>query len=523
MQDKETKQNSSRPNILLLTSDQQHWSTLGVINEKIKTPNLDRLCKEGVRFTRAYTNHPLCTPSRASIITGMYPSSHGAWCIGVHLPEDVPTVGQAFQNEGYSTTLIGKAHFQPQKDSPGHPSIESGEKVKDLDFWRNFHGPWYGFEHVETMRNHADGWLTGSHYGVWLEDVKGVPDWRKYTDNPVDSGVPNKPDWYWEGPNRRRHSWEIPEELHYGSWLAESTMANIDRCCEEGRPFFMWTSFPDPHPPYLVPEPWASMYDPEAMELDDFDATDFNSMPPHYGMTQDAGADWSVYEENGLGIHGAHNHLHDPDELKKDLAVYYGMISKMDHDIGKILNHLDAKGLTENTLVVFSSDHGHYIGQHGLVSKGPFHFEDGLRVPFIVRHPKRLPAGSVNDSLQCLLDLPETFLAAAGIDIPGEMQGVNQYPVWMGNQESARDYVIIENRNQPTKFNSRTFVTKRYKLTMYMNQPYGELFDLEDDPCERRNQWDNAEYAAVKHRLMQKWLNAEMRREPTRMPRVSEA
>ena len=105
---------------------------------------------------------------------GMYPSWHGAWSIGVHLPEDVPTVGEVFQEHGYATALTGKAHFQPQRNTPGYVPIETGEKVKDLDFWRGFHGSWYGFEYLEMLRNHGDGWLNGSHYAVWLEDEKGI-------------------------------------------------------------------------------------------------------------------------------------------------------------------------------------------------------------------------------------------------------------------------------------------------------------------------------------------------------------
>lgn len=132
---------SKQPNILLITSDQQHWSTLGFLNPKIKTPNLDRLAREGANFSRAYCPNPTCTPTRASIITGLYPSVHGAWSLGTKLPEDVPTVGDVFQQHGYATTLIGKAHFQPLASTPKQTSIECQPTLRDLDFWRSFHGP----------------------------------------------------------------------------------------------------------------------------------------------------------------------------------------------------------------------------------------------------------------------------------------------------------------------------------------------------------------------------------------------
>jgi len=145
----------ARPNILFITSDQQHYSTLGVVNERIRTPALDRLCAEGTRFDRAYCVNPTCTPTRASWITGLYPSQHGAWSLGTKLFEDVPTLGDALTELGYHTALIGKAHFQPLATRYGMESIECQPVLRDLDFWRRFHGPWYGFRHVETARMHG--------------------------------------------------------------------------------------------------------------------------------------------------------------------------------------------------------------------------------------------------------------------------------------------------------------------------------------------------------------------------------
>ncbi len=157
---------TEQPNILLITSDQQHWNTLGVANPRIQTPALDRLCAEGTRFERAYCNNPVCTPSRATIITGMYPAWHGAWTIGVKLAEDVPTVGDVFQRHDYATSLIGKAHFQPLASTPDQTSLECQPVLRDLDFWRGFHGPWYGFQRVEVARNHANEALVGQHYAI---------------------------------------------------------------------------------------------------------------------------------------------------------------------------------------------------------------------------------------------------------------------------------------------------------------------------------------------------------------------
>ena len=167
------------PNILLITSDQQHFDTIGATNPHLQTPALDRLCREGTRFNRAYCANPVCSPSRSTIITGQYPAWHGCWTIGVKLPEDVPTVGDALQAAGYDTTLIGKAHFQPLNSTPDQTSLEAQPTLRDLPFWKNFTGPWYGFNHIELARNHADESHVGQHYALWMEE-KGLANWRDY-------------------------------------------------------------------------------------------------------------------------------------------------------------------------------------------------------------------------------------------------------------------------------------------------------------------------------------------------------
>jgi uncharacterized sulfatase len=222
-------------------------------------------------------------------------------------------------------------------------------------------------------------------------------------------------------------------------------------------------------------------------------------------------------------LHGFHSHLHTEEELRRSIASYYGMLSLIDYEIGRILDYLDAAGLAENTLVVFTSDHGHFLGQHGLIAKGAFHYEDVLRVPMIVRWPGRVPAGAVSDSLQSLIDYPQTFLAAAEIEAPGVMQGVNQLDVWCGQQAAARDYALVENRHNPTTVHLRTLITARYKLTIYRNADYGELFDLVADPDEHCNHWDDPAYASVKAELLLKFVQAEIQREPTRMARITHA
>lgn len=510
----------TRPNILLITSDQQHYNTLGVTNPEIKTPALDRMAREGTRYTRAYCPNPTCSPTRASLITGLYPSSHGCWAIGVKLPEDVPTVGDHLQAHGYASILIGKAHFQPLASTPGLPSIESQPIMRDLDFWRAFHGPWYGFDHVETGRMHANESHAGQHYALWLEE-KGLTNWRDYF---VD--WPHRPDDKYAGPYYMRDAlaWDLPEELHHTHWIGERTIANMERCRAADQPFFLWASFFDPHPPYVVPEPWASMYDPARLTLPQHTPGEFDNMPPQYARALAEKPDWSDYQEpGGQSLHGFHSHRHTAAEMRRSLAAYYGMTSLIDQEVGRILDYLDANGLSENTLVIYTTDHGHFLGHHGLIAKGAFHYEDLLRLPMIVRQPGTVPAGQVSDALQSLVDYPQTFLAAAGIEIPGNMQGVNQLTVWQGKAAAARDWALVENRHNPTTVHLRTLVTERYKITVYRNADYGELFDLATDPGELHNRWADADYAAIKSELLLQFVQAEIQREGTRMPRITHA
>lgn len=517
-------------NILLITSDQQHWNTLGQFNPEIQTPALDKLASEGTTFTRAYCPNPTCTPTRASIITGKYPSQHGAYALGAKLPESEATVGERLGEAGYRTALVGKAHFQPLQSTEEYPSLEAYPTLQDLDFWENFDQPFYGFDHVELARNHTDEAHVGQHYALWMEE-KGLSEWRDYFLQPTGNVV------------AQRRRWLIPEQFHYNAWIAERGKALISRFHDAGEPFFLWASFFDPHPKYLAPEPWDTMYDPADIsvpavapgEHDGRGRVDTAPSPPHLQLTQQPDPDFSAWQEpNGSGCHGFHSHLHDRDELAKDIACYYGMISCMDKYIGEIIEHLDNLGLAENTLVVFTSDHGHYFGQHGLIAKGAFHYDDGLRVPMIARLPGKIPSGHISHTLQSLVDFAPTFLDFCGLEIPPDMTGISQQAVWgrlgsprdrpvetdpsNGDESDAvarrhchnREHVIIENRHQPTTLHLKTYIDQRHKITLYFNRDYGEIYDLRDDPDEICNLWSHHELRA---RLTEAFLRAEMLKE----------
>ncbi|MFW6270789.1 MAG: sulfatase [Bacillota bacterium] len=502
-----------KPNILLITSDQQHWNTLGAFNEEIETPNLDRLIEEGTTFKRAYCPNPTCTPTRASMITGKYPSQHGAYSLGTKLSEEEHTVGEDFQKNGYRTSLIGKAHFQPLDSTEEFESLEAYPTLQNLDFWKDFDEDFYGFEKVELARNHVDEAHVGQHYALWMEE-KGFDNWKDCFRKPTGNSEP------------QHGTWNIPEEYHYDTWIAERTNKVLEEYVENEENFFHWASFFDPHPPYLVPEPWDEMYDPDDITLPTKVEGEHENNPPHFQKTQEEDPGFSEYIGNNEGehaLHGFHSHLHDPEAMKKNIAVYYGMVSLMDKYIGKILDKLEELGIADNTVVVFTTDHGHLYGQHGLIAKGAFHYEDLLKVPFLVRYPGQIPAGKVNESMQSLVDLAPTLLNLCDIEVPRTMTGKDQSQAWLGKKEEVRDHIICENRHEPDTVHVKTDVDKRYKMTVYYNQEYGELFDLKKDPDEVNNLWDNPEYQELKKDLLLKFMWAEMGKEPLWMPRIANA
>lgn len=505
------------PNILLITSDQQHWNTIGAFNSEIKTPNLDRLVRDGMTFNRAYCPNPTCTPSRSSIITGMYPSQHGAWTLGTKLLEDRHTFGQDFSQSGYRTALVGKAHFQPLNSSEEYQSLEAYPTLQDLEFWKKYTGPFYGFDHVELARNHTNEAHVGQHYALWMEE-KGFKNWRNYFLPPTGTM-----------DSEQTYKWPIPEDYHYNNWIAERTNSLLEQYQSNGENFFLWSSFFDPHPEYLVPEPWDTMYDPDQLTIPSMEPGEHDKNPPHFSMTQEEDPDFSHLFESGFGLHGYGSHhyyaygnknrLTDYDR-KKLVAVYYGMISMMDKYIGKILDKLDELGISDNTMVVFTSDHGHLFGQHGLQAKGGFLYEDLIRLPFLVRFPGHVPAGKTSDAIQSLVDLAPTFLSFCNIPIPRTMTGVDQKKVWEGISGPARDHAICEFRHEEHTIHQKTCVDERYKITVYFNHTYGEIFDLEEDPQELHNLWDNPEYSTLKTNLLLKYIWAELGKEPVPMPRI---
>jgi arylsulfatase A-like enzyme len=277
----------SRPNILFISTDQQHYTALGVTDPHPQDAGARPAGARGdALHTRLLSQPDLLTDARLAhhrAVSGL------AWLLGDRrqAARRCADSGRHFQAHGYRSILVGKAHFQPLKSAPGSESIECQPTLRDLEFWRNFAGPWYGFDHIETARMHANEWLVGQHYALWMEE-KGLTNWRDYFQT-----WPPDPNDKYAGPYYMRDAlhWDLPEEFHHTHWIGERTIANIEQCAAQDQPFFLWASFFDPHPPYVVPEPWASMYDPADMQPGHYVEGEFAGMPPHFARTREQNPD----------------------------------------------------------------------------------------------------------------------------------------------------------------------------------------------------------------------------------------
>ncbi len=505
-------------NFIIITSDQQRLDALGKLNKLCPTPNLDKLADDGILFTDAYCPSPTCTPSRASLLTGQLPSRHGAYTIGTALDENAKGISHHFNDNGYNTALIGKAHFKQchlLKYNSDIESIESEPQVHEWERFKNWNGPYYGFKHVELVIGHTNEKKSGGmHYGLWLKE-QGIDLEKYFNYGQFDS-------FFGHG------KWDLPEEVHPSKWTADKSIEYIDKQIENEDNFMLWTSFQDPHAPMWVPSPWDTLVNPKDIPLPPEYPGDTDNKPPWYKAKNpgerngipDYDADTTTQWKHQPGIpHTMFDVFKDPEEIKKVTALYYGMTALMDHHIGRMIDHLKEKNLYDNTVIVFTSDHGDYLGHHGMWNKGLHTYDDIQKVPFIVRVPGNKKSGAQSKALQNLMDIAPTFSKLAGIPENRQYEGVDQSKVWMGQKEKATDWTLCEDRPTDIDFVQRTFITDDYKLVVYMKKEYGELYDRKKDPHQCNNLWDNSEYKDLKSELMLKMISAEMERERSYQPR----
>lgn len=509
---------SSSPNFIFIITDQHRADHLGCYgNPVVRTPNIDRLAARGTVFDRFYVATPVCMPNRASIMTGRMPSVHGARSNGVPLSLDAVTFPDLLSAHGYHTGLIGKIHLQNMEDKPALVKEPGGAGLKptpDLkeatrrsirgpeyqqerrSSWDNpEHGftlPYYGFQHVELCNHHAD-----ETYGDWSRWVAAqLPDYQNRV------GPRNaEPDARIEAPQ----AWKtrLPEELYSTHYIAERTVAFLEQQARDGggQPFFLQCSFPDPHHPFTPPGRYWDMYDPRAMQAPPTCHAPGPHTPPHVR--------W-VHEERAAGraaLDSPRLFAVDAREAREILALTYGMITMVDDAVGRIMQTLQTSGLADNTIVIFTSDHGDLMGDHGLMLKGPIHYQGLIRVPFIWCDPTAAD-GNRTQALGSSTDIAKTVLARAGLAGFNGMQGRDLAPAMRGGTDEL-DGIVVEEDNQRAYLGfdqpvrARTLVTPTHRLTLYRGAEWGELYDLQADPLEEHNLWDVPEAGALRGGLLE--------------------
>jgi len=501
-------------NIVLITTDQQRADSIGAYGNAVcQTPNLDRLAAAGTRFDACRTQNPYCQPSRATILTGTYPSTHGVTSNGIDLPDGAAddSVARVFGDAGYRTALIGKAHFAstyPVSPTRKLESVEGSALMAD-----DWNGPYFGFEHVELLlfgHNLRIAPLMGQWSWCFGPPPFGLHYARHLFRDGPEKGIerlrlmqPEAAGAVWDHTQTWRNA--LPEEEHPTTWIADRAVEWLGAV--EGA-FFTWISFSDPHHPMDGPHPWCDLYQPEDVieNLPEAHPEEFDAKPPIHRI-------WS------RGARGTPMEWANPGgatltrrELATMTAGYYGMVSQLDHAIGRIVEAIDARGLADNTLIMVTTDHGELLGDHQMVFKGPLHYEGLLRLPLIVRGPG-VTAGAVEREPVGTIDLAPTALAAAGVPVPESMEGRSLF------DGRRREHVLTENDHQMVfRLSLRTLTTDRYKLTWYRElDDTGELYDLVEDPGEIVNRWADPSYAAVRSDLMSTLLdtmNPSVRSEP---------
>ena len=460
----------SRPNILWICTDQQRYDTIGALgNPHVDTPNIDRLIAEGFALTHAYCQSPICTPSRASFLTGQYASAvHVTGNGNSHFPDTPPLVTKMLSDAGYDCGLIGKLHL-----SSAYRRIE--KRVDDgYRYWQYSHAP-------------RDDWETGHDYADWVRS-KGE----------VLGELIKSPDG-------------VPAELHQTTWCAEKTIEFMRE--QRDGPWLTCVNIYDPHPPFNPPKAYRDRFDPQAVNGPLFRESDLAQQAKLEAIDfQSKGRHPDAIEPHSPGKNPRAERGRDARTL---IAAYYAMIALIDDQIGRVIAALEDTGQRDNTLVIFTSDHGEMLGDHGLLKKGCRFYEGLVRVPLIFSWPGHVQSGQRSDALVELRDIAPLLLELAGRAVPDRMQPRSLLPMLSGAcpADEHREFVRCEYYDaldQADGTYATMYRNRQYKLVVYHGHGLGELYDLVADPGEFDNLWDDAEYVDVKLDLMQRSFDASM-------------
>lgn len=473
-------------NVLILITDQQRRDSLGCYgNPGAQTPCLDRFAQSAVQFERAYVANPICMPNRHSLFSGRYPHNHGVYTNGLLLPDIGCNLPHYLSENGWQTANIGKIHFTPTDGTtPPGESPESESTWSDGCAHYDFHGPYWGFDYLELTVGHS---REKGHYREWFLQNGGS-------------------DAMYEGESESGDpmcvSMHLPERLHPSTFVGERTVNWLKEKRDPDKPFFLVASFPDPHHPFDPPEETAARFPMEGLPSPIGGPEDLETRPAHY--RKHFRGEW-----HRTGVTPKHT---TPDGLgevqsKERIRNTYAMVSLIDQNVGKILDTLTELGLDEDTVVVFTSDHGELLGDHGLWLKGPFYYEGLVGVPLLMRVPG--VKARTDEGLFSSVDLAPTLCELLGVPIPSYVDGVSQREHLLDPEKQARNWCMTEYRNGFGTMDvaSRSIVTQRYKYVRYQTGEE-ELTDLAVDPRETRNMAGDPAYETILQKMREQLLSA---------------
>ena len=459
---------SKKPNILILMSDQQRADGMGCAgNAVIKTPNLDKIAREGVRFDAAYTVSPLCIPARASFVSGLYPHNHNMWKNAGKLPKDDETFFHHLQKEGYFTAHVGKSHYYPHHPGEHLSQHESYMHARGLDCVHETTGPWAT---LWTDSHMTDYWEKEGLLKFFREDyaerlkIRGRP------------GLFDKMDTCAVWPS------SLPEEEFLDSYIGRKAVEFI-QSYKEAKPLCLFVGFGGPHEPWDAPGTYASMYDPERMP-----ALIPAGLPGRWVPRRVV----ERIKQERLAENMSKK------DIQKAAANYYGKISLIDDWIGKILSVFENLEGPEKTLIIFWSDHGEMLGDHQCLYKQVF-YESSIHVPLVVRWSSRIQGGKTCKSLIEIIDIYPTLLEAIGAEPSKRCFGRSLWSLLLNPEKPHRDAVF----SQVSSFGHHNVMARnrQYKYAVDETGSGYLLYDLIEDPLEQNNLTGHPEMNQIEQNL----------------------
>ena len=513
-------------NVIILHTDQQRYDSLGCNgNANAKTFNIDALAEDGCRFTRHISANTTCMPSRASLLTGLYVPGHGVCSNGIPLwrrePEDdrvsdrismnlfgktvedkVPTLADRLVDAGFETALFGKLHLEPHLSPKAYGFYESNDAWKEASIEED-EKPYYGFQYKRLIMGHGEmpcGYNFG-HYGRWLH--KKHPEVAKMVEEGKDKI---------KQPSERGDIFlsSLPPELHNSMWLAEEVCDYLDDKRDEEKPMFLFVGFPDPHHPFTPPEEVAK---------------DFMDIPlPDFAKLSDIKGD-----KPSKVVKTMESRFVEDVDCEYAYKNTMASVHLIDKAVGKIITHLKEKGLYDETIIIFTSDHGDYLGDFNMLQKNDIAFNNLLHVPFIIKDAVESDKGDVvgNDGREKAVtsgDLPKvidtpmsntdvvpTVLNMLGMEVDEDIQGVDIF-----NEANRDNTPMVTCFGVTTEYRNISLYDDTYRYTYYLATGEEELYNHKKDLKEINNLVNDSDTdvseicRAMKTKLMVKHVQSDL-------------